>query len=706
MPAMFQRWLVVLCVSTVGGSLSGCKGCGGPPIVKKDQCVGVEGAKADSPDSCDDTTVCGDHHACKEAKDKPGVRCCLFVDRLCTGDADCCPGQSCQTQRNPPRCSDRFNECTTDVDCGDVGDRVCVDYPSDGTKRCRHRACGALGECPAGQSCFQGECVGALPCGGSCQSGEGCVPSAGRCQNYVNPEGRPEAACPMTCNAGFIAAFTPRREPGSTDFRNIWDTCDLPAVRCACAELPGLQSNDLGRFSAVAANGAEGLMASMYDGKYGDLVVQRYDATGARVGVDYIDGVPQGQVRYGPSGARGGVVEPGPDVGRYTDIAINAGKAYVSYYDVTNGDLKVAVRDGSTWTTHRVDGTNGDVGLYSSIAIDSDGLPGVAYFMKSASTGFNVSDCPAPAPTGALKDLTALKFARARVANPRSDADWTVRVVACLAKPPPPCDGCANTCADTGNGPTCLMNSTTACMPACDMNTEVCVTVNGMPRCGKKYNPSQLIDIPLGTGVFASLAFNGKNAIIAYMQRTGPTVAGRVVPDGDLYAVQLDAQNVRGTPVLIDGVGDTGYFPDVKIEPASRQVAIAFHDFSTKSLKFYFSAQLQPGVTLETIDNGVDMAKPGEQGFVGTDTALVFGAQPGQVWAVYQDATRGDLKLARRTTAWTVQAPLATEGAVGFFADGIYANGRLWATHARLKSKLVNGLPELDNTFLLQQGPQ
>jgi hypothetical protein len=39
-------------------------------------------------------------------------------------------------------------------------------------------------------------------------------------------------------------------------------------------------------------------------------------------------------------------------------------------------------------------------------------------------------------------------------------------------------------------------------------------------------------------------------------------------------------------------------------------------------------------------------------------------------------------------------------------ADGVYANGRVWATHARLKSKLISGQPELDNSLLLQQGPQ
>ncbi|MCA3014402.1 MAG: hypothetical protein INH41_18620, partial [Myxococcaceae bacterium] len=668
---MSPRRLLVFCVVPFAAFTVGCSSCGRTPsLITKDVCVGVEDAQADTPDACDENTACADHHACRDVKDKAGVRCCLYVDRLCSSDADCCPGQGCQTQRNPPRCADRFSECVVDADCGDVGDRACVDWTDRGgtTKRCRHRPCGALGACPDGQSCFQGECVAELPCTGSCAPGEGCVPSADRCQNYASPTGRVDAACPMTCNAGFIATFQ--------DNRNIWDSCKLPDVKCVCAELPGLVSNDVGRFSAVAANGSLGLLASMYDGRYGDLVVYRYDATGARVGVDYVDGVPQGQVRYGPSGARGGITEPGPDVGRYTDIATSNGLAYVSYYDVTNGDLKVAIRSSSTWANHTVDGATGDVGLYSSIAIDSDGLPGVAYFMRSASTGFQVSDCPGTAPTGALKDVTALKFARARVPNPTSASDWTVRTLACLSKPPPPCDGCTGICADTGSGPACLMAAST-CMPACNANTEVCVTSGGAARCGRKYNPSQLVDVPMGTGVFASLAFNGKNAIIAYMQRTGPVTNGRVVPDGDLYAVQVDASNTRGAPVLIDGAGDTGYFPDVKIEPNARQVAIAFHDFSTKSLKFYLAPQLQSGVTLETIDTGVDMTRPGEQSFAGTDTAVVFGPQPTQVWAVYQDATRGDLKLARRGSAWVVQPALATEGAVGFFADAVFANGRV-----------------------------
>jgi hypothetical protein len=203
-------------------------------------------------------------------------------------------------------------------------------------------------------------------------------------------------------------------------------------------------------------------------------------------------------------------------------------------------------------------------------------------------------------------------------------------------------------------------------------------------------------------GVFSSLAFNGKEAVIAYMQRN-PPAAAKAAAKGDLYGVKISATNTPGTPVLLDTNGDTGYFPDVKIDPVTKNIAIAYHDFSDKAFKFYYSAQLQAGVTPEIIDNGVTLGLAGDQSWVGTDSALVFGASAGQTWAVYQDPTKGDLKIAKRGAKWQVLNPLATDGAVGFFADGVFEGGKLYATHARVHAKLVGGEPRVDNALLLEQ---
>lgn len=672
--------------------VSGCK-CGGPPVKPTDVCLGVTGAQADRTNACDTNDECAQHFGCKDVKDKDGVKCCVFLDRACTTEADCCPGQTCPADRK--KCFDKYLSCTTDTDCGDKGDRFCEVYTDTygSSSRCRFHTCGALGECPDGQSCFQGECMADLPCGGTCESGKACVPSIDRCQDYASPTGRPDAACPVSCAPGFLATFE--------DPRNIWDSCNLPAVKCTCAELPGLVSGDLARFSAIAADPGKGLFVSAYDGQYGDLVVMKYGLDGKRQATEYVDGVPSGTPKYGPSGARGGVEEPGNDVGRYTDVAVANGRVYVSYYDVTNGDLKVAVRGAdATWTSHRVDGTNANLGLYTSIGVDSDGFPAVSYFQLGGDASFNVMDCPAPRPTGAVKYITALKFARATTQTPASDGDWTVKTLACLSRPPPVCDACTGICADPGAGPGCF-NAGTGCT-GCDPNTQACIDVNGTAQCGDKFTPPKLVEIPVGVGLFSSLTLDGKDAIVAYMKRNAPAMAGASA-DGDLYAVRVNGQNTATAPVLVDGSGDTGYFPDVKLEPATKSIAIGYHDFTSKAFKFYFSQQLQAGVTPEVIDTGVDMAAPGNQSWVGTDSAIVFGPSAGQVWAVYQDATKGDLKLARRTASWAVQQSLATDGAVGFFADGVFTDGKVYASHARLKARLVQGEAKVANSLLVEQ---
>jgi len=52
---------------------------------------------------------------------------------------------------------------------------------------------------------------------------------------------------------------------------------------------------------------------------------------------------------------------------------------YISYYDAIKGDLKLARRDGSVWIIQTVD-SSGDVGQYSSLALDAKGCPHISYY--------------------------------------------------------------------------------------------------------------------------------------------------------------------------------------------------------------------------------------------------------------------------------------------------------------------------------------
>jgi hypothetical protein len=313
-------------------------------------------------------------------------------------------------------------------------------------------------------------------------------------------------------------------------------------------------------------------------------------------------------------------------VGQNTSLVVINGSPAISYFDVTNGNLKyVRATDasGTAWGTPISIDTAGNVGQYTSLAV-VNGNPAISYF-----------------------DVTNgdLKYVRATDANGTA---WGAPIS-------------IDTAGIVGRYTSLAVVNGNPAISYFDVTNFDLKYVRATDASGTAWGAPISIDTVGNVGQYTSLAVVNGNPAISYFDLTNFDLK---------YVRATDANGTAwGAPIGVDTAGNVGEYTSLEVVNGSP--AISYHDSSNGDLK-YVRATNANG-TAWGVPIGVDTA-----GNVGWQTSLeVVNGNPA---ITYHAASISDLKYVRATdasgTTWGVSLSVdSSPGVVGFYSSLIVVNG-------------------------------
>jgi LPXTG-site transpeptidase (sortase) family protein len=291
-------------------------------------------------------------------------------------------------------------------------------------------------------------------------------------------------------------------------------------------------------------------------------------------------------------------VDSAGDVGWWTSLALNnSGYPVIGYYDATNQDLKVAICGNITCTSGTaittVDNV-GDVGIFASLALNSNGFPVISYFDET-NQDLKVVVCGNTTCTSGniITKVDSAGFVGIYTSLVLNSSGFPVISY-----------------FDSGNG---------------DLKVAVC----GNATCTFG-NTITTVDSAGYVGWFPSLKLNSNGfPVIGYLDRT----------NNDLkVAVCGNATCTSGnTLTTLDSVGNVGHFPSLVLNSNGFPV-ISYHDQSNNDLKVAICGNAT--CTSSNILTAVDTI-----GYVGSFTSLALNSSGFPVIS-YNDESNSDLKVA------------------------------------------------------------
>jgi hypothetical protein len=608
--------------------------------------------------SCDDETL-------SKTPDMP------MTPLRCIDDSECAPRERCtSTGICVP-----LDICDENRPCPDP-EQICADNDGDGYNDCFFERCQEAADCigkitcdsDALIRCVDGRCLCGDPCQGGCPDGSGCCLPNDMCMML------PPQCGDLVCPRGQFISVT------ST---GAWDTgkCEVLGETCECVRYPPLALGDIGLHSAMAEN-AQNTYLSAYNLDYGDLMFGILSRDGMNIDWEFVDGVPSSTsaVTGDVDGPRGGLSEPGHDLGLYTDIEIDAlGQPHIAYHDRSYGRLKYAIGTTTGWKIHTIDDA-GTAGMYAHLTFTDDGRPRIAYLtLREERNGARYS---------------ALKLAVSNSLAPQDASSWTIRVVDEISLNPYGCEVRCNqgeVCRASDH--TCFVPSPASlCAGGCPNSNEACF--EGACVATDPIDP--VTALPKASGLWPSMDLKSDGtAMIAYYNSIQGTLklAEAAGPNPGVGAI---------TNTVLDGTmtDDVGRFPSLFVSN-TQETHISYMNQSAQSLMYKKLDSMGTSLLTETVQRGDQQSTVPGGDFVGADTALVVDSM-GMARIAYQNGTTGTLRYARRFSdgSWNLitlrggEDPY--EGSFGFYVDQVLtqgANAPLVSSYRYWLSKpLSNGL--------------
>lgn len=286
-------------------------------------------------------------------------------------------------------------------------------------------------------------------------------------------------------------------------------------------------------------------------------------------------------------------VDNAGDVGAYTSIALNgAGLPMISYFDDTNDALKVAVCHNLTCTNRtRTTVDSGGVGAYTSLALNSSDFPVISYY-DSSNTALKLAVC---------FDLTcSTLIAQTTVDNSGDVGTHTSMVLNSSGYPIISYRDASNT----------ALKLAICHDPYCTSPSPTLITVDNLGN----------------VGTHTSLVLNSSGH---------PVISYRDEASSDMkVAVCNDAPCTNPTLTTVDSAGDVGTHTSLALDSSGLPV-VSYYDGTNDDLKLAICNICT--IPLRTVVDSNDN--------VGRHTSLVLNSSSLPIIS-YRDVTNRDLKLA------------------------------------------------------------